>query len=710
MSINAKKLKLMKILVILLFPLSIASYLLGFETNSLFFKETSDTVKVLAPAKNHRQVQELAVTILDRFHYRKATINDSLSSVMFDRYLQNLDPGKLYFLQSDIQNFEKYRYKFDDFLKEGNLKPAFEIFNTFRKNVFERNKYILALLENEFDYTKDEYLQVDRKNEPWPATKEEADEIWRKIIKDQALTQKMNDREWKEISESLTRRYQNLQRSIAQLESEDVFQFYINALAETYDPHTSYFSPKASDNFRISMSQSLEGIGARLQMDNEYVKVMEVIPGGPAFKSKLLQNGDRIIGVAQGDDGEMVDVIGWRLDDVVQLIRGAKGTKVRLSVIPAELGINGAPVTISLVRDKVKLEEQAPQKQILSYKQGDKNYRIAVISIPAFYMDFEQMQQGIEDYNSTTRDVRKLLAELENDKVDGLIVDLRNNGGGSLTEAIELTGLFVQDGPIVQVRNANGSIDIANDPNPGISYKGPLAVMVNRFSASASEIFAGAIQDYKRGIIIGEQTFGKGTVQNLVDLNRYMGNPNANFGQMKITLAKFYRINGSSTQHKGVIPDILLPSAFDPDEFGESSLSHALPWDQISPTRYKEYDFITKDVIAGLKKNHNNRMKNDNDFKELIKDIEQMKKDRQRGKVSLQEEKRLQDRREAEESKKTRLKLIGGFEDEDEEESELKVEQDTKPRNASEVKDAYLKESLNVMVDMLRSKVSWAVK
>jgi carboxyl-terminal processing protease len=706
MKIKANKLKLMKKLIIFFFPLSIATYLLGFETENIsYIHQPADTVALLEPGKNHRQVQELAMNILDRFHYRKTNLNDSLSSVIFDRYLQNLDQGKMYFLQSDIKNFEKYRYRIDDFLKAGNLKPAFEIFNTLRKNVFERNNYVYSLLDKGFDFTIDEYLKVDRKNEPWPANKEEANELWRKIVKEQALTLKLSGQEWPEIAENLRKRYKNLEKTFLQMESEDVFQFYLNAFAESYDPHTSYFSPKASDNFKISMSQSLEGIGARLQLDNDHVKVMEVIVGGPAFKSKLLHSGDRIVGVAQ-DDGDMVDVVGWRLDDVVQLIRGPKGTRVRLSVIPAELGVSGTPVTIALIRDKVNLEDQVPEKEILSYRQGDKAYRIAVITIPAFYMNYEEMQKGIEDYNSTTRDVRKLLAELEHDRVDGLIIDMRSNGGGSLTEAIELTGLFVQEGPIVQVRNANGSIDIANDPNPGISYRGPLAVMVNRFSASASEIFAGAIQDYKRGIIIGEQTFGKGTVQNLVDLNRYMGVPNANFGQMKITLAKFYRITGSSTQNKGVVPDIILPSAFDPNEFGESSMKNALPWDQITPTRYREYDMVTKDLVASLNKNHNNRMKTDTDFKDLIKEIENLKAERQRGLVSLQEAKRIQERKEAEESKKTRLKMMGGFDDDDDEVKNS----DKKQRDITDVKDAYLKESLNVMVDILRSKVSWVAK
>ncbi len=711
MNRKEKALKVMKIILILLFPLSIGTYLLGFESDEFVLTQHNDTIPVLAPEKGHKQVQELAMNILDRFHYRKANLNDSMSSVIFNHYLESLDQGKLYLLQSDVEKFEQYRYKLDDFIKDGNLYPAYEIFNTLRFKILERNNYVYDLLSTEFDFTIDEELILDRKDEPWPASKEEADELWRKIVKDQALSLKLTGKEWPEIVDILTKRYKNLEKSFMQIESEDVFQFYMNAFSGTYDPHTSYFSPKTSDNFKISMSQSLEGIGARLQMDNDYVKVMEIIAGGPAFKGKLLHSGDRIIGVAQGDDGEMVDVVGWRLDDVVQLIRGPKDTKVRLSVLPAEQGVNGTPITLHIIRDKVKLEDQVPTKEILSYKQGDKTHRIGVIAVPSFYMNYEDMQQGIEDYNSTTRDVKKLLVELEKENVDGLIIDMRSNGGGSLTEAIELTGLFIQEGPIVQVRNANGSVEVANDPDPGIYYKGPLAVMVNRFSASASEIFAGAIQDYKRGIIIGEQTFGKGTVQNLVDLNRYMGVPDENHGQLKITLAKFYRVNGASTQHRGVIPDVILPSAFDPDEFGESSQDNSLPWDQISSTQYREVNLVTKDVLASVKKNHDQRMKNDEDFKALIKDLDAMKKERKKGVVTLQEEKRLQARKEAEESKETRLKLVGGIEEiTDELPEDEKEDKPVKRRNADDIKDAYLKESMNVMVDMIRSKVSWASK
>lgn len=683
----------MKKILMLVFPLTIATYLLGFESEIIPHRQAGDTLEILKPERNHRQVQELAVNLLDRFHYRKLPLNDSLSSVIFDRYLSSLDPSRLYFLKSDIQQFEKYRHKLDDLLKKGDLDPAYEIFNTFRNAFFERSKEVYSLLEKEFDYSINEFHQIDREQEPWPASEAEADDLWRKLVKEQALSLKLTGKEWPEIVDILRKRYQNLEKTFVQIESEDVFQIYMNAFTESYDPHTAYFSPKTSENFRISMSQSLEGIGARLQMENDYVKVMEVIAGGPAFKSKLLNSGDRIIGVGQGQDGEFVDVVGWRLDDVVQLIRGPKGSKVRLQVIPAELGVNGAPVEIVLLRDKVKLEDQAPQKEIITYKQGSRTYRVGVITIPSFYMNYEDMQKGIEDYNSTTRDVRKLIKELNQEKIDGLIVDLRLNGGGSLTEAIELTGLFIPDGPVVQVRNAGGSVEVATDPDPEQVYGGPLITIVNRFSASASEIFAGAIQDYKRGLVIGEQTFGKGTVQNLVDLNRYLAASDESFGQMKVTLAKFYRINGSSTQKRGVAPDIELPSAFEADEFGEGSQSNALPWDQIQSAKYRETDMLSASLVTDLQKNHNYRMKHDPDFKELMKSIDEMKEERKKKVVSLQEEKRREERKNAEETRETRLKLIGDSDPENQKEV----------RQLSEIEDAYLKESVNVMADMLRS-------
>lgn len=685
----------MKKIIMLVFPLTVATYLLAFESEIIPHRQKGDTLEI-QPEKNHAQVQSLAVNLLDRYHYRKMPLNDSLSSVIFERYLRSLDPSRLYLMQSDIQKFEKYRHKFDDYLKKGNLEPAYEIFNTFRSAFFERNKRIYGLLEEGFDFTVNESFQVDREDASWPANQAEADEIWRKLVKDQALSLKLTKKEWTEIADILKKRYQNLEKTFSQIESDDVFEIYMNAFTESYDPHTAYFSPKTSDNFKISMSQSLEGIGARLQMDNDYVKVMEVIAGGPAFKSKLLNSGDRIVGVAQENEAGFVDVVGWRLDDVVQLIRGPKGSKVRLQIIPAEFGITGTPVEITLERDKVKLEDQLPIKEVITYKQGAKAYKIGVITIPSFYMNFEDSQKGIEDYNSASRDVRKLLTELEREKIDGLIIDLRLNGGGSLQEAIELTGLFIPEGPVVQVRNAEGGVEIANDPDPDQVYKGPLITLVNRFSASASEIFAGAIQDYGRGLIIGEQTFGKGTVQNLVDLSRFLMTDDEKFGQMKVTLAKFYRITGSSTQNRGVVPDIELPSAFGPDEFGESSQANSLPWDRIKATQYRGINMLTDEQIVDLNKSHAYRMKHDPDFKELTRSINEIKKERLRETVTLLEAKRLEERKKAEESQKTRLKLTGGS-------LETVESAEKKMRNAAEVEDAYLKESLNVMADMLKA-------
>jgi len=684
----------MKKIIMLAFPLTVATYLLAFESEIIPHKQHGDTLEILRPEKNHAQVQSRAVILLNQHHYRKAPLNDSLSSVIFDRYLGSLDPSRLYLLQSDIQRYEKYRHKFDDFLKKGDLGPAYEIFNDFRSAFFKRTRKVYDLLEKGFDFTIDETYQPNREDAPWPADEAEADELWRKLVKDQALSLKLTGKEWADIADILKKRYKNLEKTFLQLESEDVFEIYMNAFTESYDPHTAYFSPKTSDNFKINMSQSLEGIGARLQMDNDYVKVMEVIAGGPAFKSKLVHSGDRIVGVAQGDDKEFVDVVGWRLDDVVQLIRGPKGSKVRLQIIPAELGVTGTPVEISLIRDKVKLEDQMPLKEIITYNQGPQTYKIGVITIPSFYMNFEDSRNGVEDYNSASREVRRLLAELEKEKIDGLIIDLRFNGGGSLQEAIELTGLFIPDGPVVQVRNSAGGVEVANDPDPSQVYKGPLVTLVNRFSASASEIFAGAIQDYKRGVIVGEQTFGKGTVQNLVDLNNYPFSSNEKYGQVKVTLAKFYRITGSSTQNKGVTPDIELPSSFGPDEFGESSQPNSLPWDQIRPAPYRVSGMLTDEQIAELKKSHKYRMKHDPDFKELMRSIEEIKKERQKETVSLLESKRLEERKKAEESQKTRLKLTGGV--------GTKEADDKQMRSADEIEDAYLKESLNVMADMLK--------
>lgn len=611
-------------------------------------KDSSDTSKVIQPEEIFSQENQIINTILSRYHYNKFQLGDSLSSVIFDRYIKSLDPSRSYFLKSDIDEFEAFRYKIDDFLKLGELNPSFTIFNRFKDRLNERIDFVQNILTDEFDFTKDEYYQIDREDADWLKSSNDANEIWRLRVKNDALNLKIAGKEWSAIQETLKKRYESYRKAVIQYNSEDVFQLYMNAYTEALDPHTNYFSPMTSENFNIDMSLSVEGIGAQLQNEDEYVKIAEIIPGGPAAKSGLLFADDKIVGVAQGTDGEMIDIIGWRVNDAVKLIRGEKGTTVRLSILSASDGVNALPKELTLVREKVKLEEQAAKKSMLELLKDGKPYRIGVITIPKFYSDFEAQQRGEKDYKSTTRDVKKILAELKEEKVDGVIIDLRNDGGGSLNEAIDLTGLFINDGPVVQVKNSDGTIEVGEDPDPNIVYDGPLAVIVNRFSASASEIFAGAIQDYGRGLILGEQTYGKGTVQNLIDLNRLMPGSKDKLGQVKLTIGKYYRITGGSTQNLGVIPDILFPSAFDAHEFGESSEPSALPWDQIKSSQYQMFGDL-KMNLSKLKSLHEERIKTDPEFDFLLEDIQLYKDSKLKRLISLNEKIRRQEKEESDE-------------------------------------------------------------
>ena len=609
------------------------------------------TMGDIMPTEQQMKVDNLVNSILGQHHYRKMNLNDSLSSIIFDKYLSALDPGKMYFMESDIKNFEKYRYQLDDAIKEANLVPPYYIYNVFKRKMLERSNTITQFLSTEFDYTKNEYYEFEREKAPWPKSQAELDELWRKYIKSQALSLKLTNKPWGETSKTLNDRFQRQAKNITQFDSEDVFQIYMNAFAGTFDPHTDYFSPIASQDFNIDMSRSVEGIGAQLTNENDYVKIADVVPGGPAFKSKLLHKGDKIIGVAQGDTGKTVDIVGWRTQDAVKLIRGAKGTTVRLTILPVAAGENALSSEIRLIREKVKFEDQRAAKSIIEVKQKDKTYKIGVITLPIFYLDFDGAKKGEKDYNSTTRDVRKLIGELENEKVSGIIMDLRYNGGGSLQEAIDLTGLFIPKGPVVQVKDANGSIDLGEDKDPAEVYSGPLAILVNRFSASASEIFAAAIQDYKRGIIIGEQTYGKGTVQNLIDLNRFLPNENDKLGQLKLTMAKFYRINGSSTQLKGVEPDVSFPSAFSAEEFGESSQANALPWDQIKSSKFTQTKNVNDAQLAKLRAYFQQRLTSNHELKELAAEIDETKADRLVKQISLQEKKRKEEQQKDERKK-----------------------------------------------------------
>ncbi len=596
---------------------------------------------VFAPTKSHKKINKEIVNHLKHRHYLKINFDDRLSEKVLTRYLDELDPAHSYFFANDVKEFEnKYRFKLDDALVDGDLQPAFEIFNRSQQRISERLKSLIARTEQGFDDIKfdtKESLRIDRKDIPWPDSESEMQELWRKRLKSDVLSLKLADKSLEEIKETLLKRYRNQLNRVEQNSSDDVFEFYMNALALSIDPHTQYFSPHRTENFNINMSLSLEGIGAVLQSEDEYTKILRLIPGGPAERSKLLKAADRIVGVAQGTEGEMLDIVGWRLDEVVNIIRGPKGTLVRLQIIPADAADIHQTKIIHIVRDKVKLEEQAAQKSVLEVERDTQKYKVGVIDIPTFYADFKGMNEGNPDYKSTTKDVQRLLKELKEEKVQGIVIDLRDNGGGSLQEANSLVGLFIGLGPTVQVRNANGRIDIIRDHDPKLDYSGPLVVLVNRMSASASEIFAGAIQDYNRGIIIGEQTFGKGTVQSLLPLSK---------GQLKATTAKYYRISGKSTQNKGVLADLDYPSVYNVEEIGESSLPGALPYDQVNSIPYQTY-YNMEDLLPKVNEKFISRMKLNPDYEYVLarkKRIEEMSSKKE---ISLSEPLRLQESKEA---------------------------------------------------------------
>ena len=683
-----------RILVLLLILTAANLYIASSSEKKPFDIVGNDTIKVITPEPYMAEEDEIINTILARYHYKKFDLGDSLSSVIFDRYIKSLDYNRVFFLASDIKDFEKYRFQLDDDFKDGDVKPEFYIYNVFMDRLKNRIDFVHKLLKKGFDFSKDEEYEFNRDSAAWPKDTTDWNEIWRKKVKSDAISYLLVGKSWPAIDSSLQKRYDNYLRAFSQLNSEDVFQIAMNALTESIDPHTDYLSPVSSENFKIDMARTLEGIGAQLTTEDEYTKVNEVLPGGPAFKSDLLHNGDKIIGVAQGDKGEMVDVIGWRLNDVVQLIRGPKGTIVRLQIIPAAGGVNATPKEIKLTRDKVKLTEMSAKDDTLDIINDKVPFRFGVISIPAFYIDMDAKVKGDKNYKSTTHDVKKILDELKKEKVDGIILDLRNNGGGSLQEAISLTGLFIKKGPVVQVKSSDGSIDVEKDPDNGIAYNGPLIVLVNRFSASASEIFAAALQDYGRAIIVGENTYGKGTVQNLIDLNRVTRRSDGKFGQLKLTIAKFYRVTGGSTQHLGVKPDISFPSAYSAAEFGESSQPSALPWDQIKAAMFTPYGNIKK-YIPELEKKHEERIKNSPLFQDLIANTKELKESLNKKYVSLDLKVRKKEKEEEEQKdlerenklrKKEGLKLLKKGE---------------VPEDSKKPKDAELEESGYILSDYI---------
>jgi carboxyl-terminal processing protease len=601
------------------------------------FTDSSQTIKPFAPSEQQKIIYETALQFVSAYHYSKPQINDAFSEKALVNYIKTLDPSKVYFLQSDIDRFDDYKYKLDDGILTGDVNPAFEIFNTYQQRLVDRIEFSLSLLKRPFIFTENDSFQVNRDDSKvtFAANYGEYDNLWQLKVKyEYLLTKGAKPDTADKFLNDVVKRYENLLKFARKTKADDVFQLYMNALLEVADPHTNYFSPRSAEDFNQSMSLSLEGIGAQLQVENEYTKIREIIKGGPADKSKKLFAGDKIIGVAQGKDSDVVNVVDWRIDDVVSLIRGKKGTPVRLKIIPAD-----EPNTTRLVditRDKIVLEDQSAKSSVKEITRKGKKLKVGVVTIPTFYLDFAAASRGESNYKSTTRDVRKLITDLKKQKVDGIVIDLRNNGGGSLQEAIELTGLFIQKGPVVQVKYADGNIKIERDNDSEIFYDGPLAVMVNRFSASASEIFSAAIQDYHRGIIVGERTYGKGTVQNMVDLNEFIQYNDKKLGQVKLTIAKFYRVNGGSTQHKGVTPDIELPGVYDADEYGEDASPYALPWDQIAPAEIAALAF-TQEQIIDLRTSHDLRMVKEPEYTYLLEDIAFLNKMREQNYVSLNE-------------------------------------------------------------------------
>ena len=582
----------------------------------------------LAPEPVHTQTMLDVVTSLQQGHYNRVDINDQLSEAVLDQYLATLDPERSHFLASDIDEFKQWRDQLDDQILQGNTDAAFEIFNRYQQRRLQRLDFIIGTLEdksNQWDFNRNEMLESDRSEADWIKTEAEVKSLWRLQLKSALLSLTLADKTIDEAQDILLRRYQNQKQRTEQAKSDDVFESFVNSLTHEFDPHTQYFSPQGSENFQINMSLSLEGIGAVLQSENDQTKVLRLVPAGPADKAGQLKPADIIVGVGQDEDGAIEDVVGMRLDDVVSKIRGPKGTLVRLEVIPADAVDRQTRKIIKIERNKVKLEEQAARKRVLELTRDGKVFRLGVIEIPTFYIDFEALQNGEPNYKSTTRDVEKLIGELREEKVDGLIVDLRNNGGGSLREANELVGLFIQRGPTVQIRDASGRVDILGDFDPKIVWDGPMAVVVNRLSASASEIFAGAIQDYNRGIIVGNRTFGKGTVQTLQPIE---------YGQVKLTHAKFYRISGDSTQHRGVEPDVHFPSLYTVEDIGESALDKALPWDQVRPVRHGRFPSLSP-FLQQLIERHQARTEADPDFIFMRKQVDHLDKQKKLTHISL---------------------------------------------------------------------------
>ena len=592
-----------------------------------------------------------------RYAYRPRALDDALSREILTEYLKTLDPGKVFLTAQDVADFDRYATTLDDAIKSGQVDPAWTIFATYQQRVQERIGYARSLLKGQFDFTKDERYHYDREDAPW-AEPAALDALWRQSVKNDWLRLKLAGKQPDEIRKTLDKRYANLLSSVRELKGDEVFQSFLNAYAGSIDPHTSYMTPRSAENFNVSMSNSLEGIGAVLFRQDDVVVVREMVPGGPAARSGKLKPGDRIVGVGQGASGEMKDVIGWRIDDVVAQIRGAADTQVRLDVVPAEAPLDSKPQQLVLTRAKVRLEDQRAKAEtiVVPATADAPARRIGVVKLPGFYQDFEARRRGDKNYASATRDVARMLADFRAQKVDGVVLDLRGNGGGSLNEAVELTGLFIDKGPVVQVRESGGKVNVQYDQDAGVAWDGPLAVLVNRGSASASEIVAGAIKDYGRGLIIGEDTFGKGTVQTLVDLDRWPANETPRFGELKLTVAQFFRPDGSSTQNKGVAPDVAFPASVDATEFGESTYPNALPWTRIAAAPHVRYGNFAP-LLAQLQVRHQARSAKDVEFQWWVEDVRRFREEQAKKSISLNEAERRAERDRFDAQRKERAEI-----------------------------------------------------
>ncbi len=662
---------------------------------SLRYKVNSDSL--LYPKSKHREQSKLIHQLLTKYHYKKINLNDSLSEKILDKYISSLDPNREYLYNSDINYFKQYERQIDDYITSGYLEPAYEIFTVYHERVKNRIDFVNSMLENEPNFTIEEELLLDRKNLEWIEDVEEMDNYWRKKIKNAVLNLKILGKDWSSNKETLEKRYRRFKKTINQFNSEDVFEIFINSYAELYDPHTNYFSPVNADRFEINMSKTFEGIGARLQQDIEYTTIFSVMPGGPAYRSKSLDKGDKIIAVSQGDNGEFEDIIGWRLDDVVSRIKGPKESVVRLLVIKKESSIDAFPDTVRLVRDRVDVVDEDATFDIVPFNSKDRTFNIGVIKIPSFYINFEEAQKGVKDYKSVTRDVKRCIDSLKDTSVDGIIIDLRNNGGGSLQEAIDLTGLFIESGPVVQIKSSSGRIEIEKDFDRQIHYEGPLLVLNNSFTASSSEIFSGALKDYNRGLIVGEPTFGKGTVQNLLDLDRFFPKSDLKFGQLKITLAKYYRVSGGSTQKIGVEPHVFFPNIYDRDIYTENARKNALEWDKIRDVSYYDNEYISEPLVKHLNTKFSNDSKSDSSIINYLSFVKRTQENRKKNSISLNYETRLEEKKSNESdanSLNTSIKITEIF----------PIEQEDLMKKIKN--DLYLRESVKLFVEMIDFKTT----